>query len=833
MYKPANFAQSFNNLPIAKKIAVVPTLLLLLSICAAAVVFTLGKNLKQNLEEITDTAIPISALTSDLITNTRHISLSVKQYINSHDSDDLSLIELAIEQQEWLMQELILQGLSEKDRKELNYLSQQFSNYSVGLLNKLPNIIAQKDSIATQLEQTILPRMTLILDNLAKHMNNRGINYIPVAPIHNRLSELIIAYRSYKGGDLVIGMQMMELQLMAIAEELQILSLMINRNLYSQDGYLYRDWMALFSDNLTEVEGLLKREKTLQKRYKLVLTNWLPNLKFSIENSVYRLQESAKSLTHSASTASEVSLNRINWIGLTITLLALFIGVIISLVVIRKITQPVQALSKVMLEIAKSGNLSLRMEQLHGDEIGSMGKAINQMLNGQQKVIVKVNAVLTDLADGKFDSRIELATKGDFSSLTNAVNRSCVNIDSNMASVMDAMQNLQRGRFNQTVDLTNLQGGFLESAKNLNTTMQTLELSVNNICDVMNKCSKGDFSQRVTVEAQGSFASLKQDINVSMQEIETAILEIMEVTTGMSNGQLNQDVSNGYQGQLQMIFKALRSTLQNMQSTVGNVNSMANEVRNESNNISEESHELNRQISAQVEALSDTSNGMTVLTKQVKQNTINAQQSNQVVSDSLEAAKQSRHVVNDAITAMQVMKSSSIKITQIISLINDISFQTKILALNASVEAARAGEQGRGFAVVAREVGELAERTSVASKDVERLVKDALSKVDESSSLVISTGEALDDIYKALDLTGESMSEITASSEEQFKKIRQVKDALNQLDSLSQKNMQLVGNTASAGELLDEKALELTTLMRHFKLYEQVTQTREAVNSSY
>lgn len=828
----ANFSQSFNNLPIAKKIAVVPTLLLLLSICAATVVFTLGKNLKQNLQEITQTAIPISALTSDLITNTRHISLSVKQYINSHDKDDLSLIELAIEQQKWLMEELTIQGLSAKDSTELNYLSQQFTNYSNGLLKNLPNIIAQKDNIADQLEQTTLPRMTLILDNLAKHMNNRGINYIPVAPIHHRLSELIIAYRSYKGGDLVIGMQMMELQLMAIAEEFHLLSLMIDRNLYSQDGYLYREWLSLFSDSLKEVEQLLRKERTSQNRYQLMLNNWLPNLKFSIENSVYRLQESAKSLTHSASIASAISLNKINWIGLTITLVALFIGVIISLLVIRKITYPVQALSQMMLKVAKSGDLSLRMEQLNDDEIGSMGKAINQMLNGQQKVIVKVNAVLTDLADGKFDSRIDLATKGDFASLTNAVNRSCANIDTNMANVMQAMQNLQNGRFNQTVDVTNLEGGFLASANNLNTTMKTLDLSVNNICEVMNKCSKGDFSERVTVQAQGSFASLKEDINVSMQALETAILEIMKVTTGMSNGELNQTISNDYQGQLQMIFKALSSTLQNMRSTVGNVNNMANEVRNESNNISFESHELNRHISSQVEALSDTTNGMTELTGQVKQNTLNAKQSFKVVNESLDAAQQSRHVVNDAITAMQVMKNSSIKITQIISLINDISFQTKILALNASVEAARAGEQGKGFAVVAREVGDLAERTSIASKDVESLVKDALSKVDESSSLVISTGEALDEIYKALDITGESMSEISESSEAQFKKIRQVKDSLNQLDTLSQKNMQLVGNTAGAGELLDEKALELTTLMRHFKLYEEQADTQDQVREA-
>lgn len=828
MLSTASVAKSYDKLPIAKKIAIVPTLLLLLAVCAAILVFNLGKSLKSNIDEITGTAIPISALTADLIANTRHISLSVQQYINSHHQDDLDLVSLALEQQQWLMEELAEQGLSANDREVLADLDQQTQRYEQGLLIKLPQIVSQKDRGAQQFKQVIIPRMVATLENLSTHMSNVGVSSISIALLQQRLSVLRLAFRSYSAGELAIGMQMMELQVMALEDELHRVTVLIDRYVHISKSALYKRWLNGFASDLNVIKGLMDEEKKLRQAYDALLLSWWPDIKFASENNVHRLQESAKTLTHTASQNSAKSLNKMNWIGLSISLAALVIGVLISLLVINKITRPIQALSKMMLQIARSGNLGLRIDQLPKDEIGDMGEAINNMLSEQQKVIVKVNRVLSELADGKFDSRVGLAVKGDFASLTEAVDRSCNNIDVSMNSVLSAMECLQQGEFNREINTTTLQGGFLASAQSVNATMQILDASISNICDVMNKSSRGDFSHRVTVSASGSFASLKQDINLSMQDIETAILNIIKVTSNMSNGQLNQEISNEYKGQLQMIFEALSSTLVNLQSTVGNVNMTANQVRDGSNKISHESHELKRQISSQVTALSDTSQSMRILTKQVKQNSIHAKQSYQIVNDSLSTAQKGRHIVSDAVHAMQEVKRASIKITEIINMINDISFQTKILALNASVEAARAGEQGKGFAVVAREVGDLAERTSVAAGDVERLVKDTLTKVDEGNSLVISAGGALEDTYKALDQTGESVSEITVSSEEQFKKIREVKNALTQLETLSKKNMQLVEQTAHAGEVLDDKALELTTLMEHFELQQVVAVNDES-----
>ncbi|WP_275235437.1 methyl-accepting chemotaxis protein, partial [Pantoea ananatis] len=102
---------------------------------------------------------------------------------------------------------------------------------------------------------------------------------------------------------------------------------------------------------------------------------------------------------------------------------------------------------------------------------------------------------------------------------------------------------------------------------------------------------------------------------------------------------------------------------------------------------------------------------------------------------------------------------SSGKIGEIISVINGIAFQTNILALNAAVEAARAGEQGRGFAVVAGEVRNLAQRSSLAAKEIEALISESLSRVSNGTGLVNRAGVTMEDIVKSVTQVRDIMGE--------------------------------------------------------------------------
>lgn len=131
-------------------------------------------------------------------------------------------------------------------------------------------------------------------------------------------------------------------------------------------------------------------------------------------------------------------------------------------------------------------------------------------------------------------------------------------------------------------------------------------------------------------------------------------------------------------------------------------------------------------------------------------------------------------MVSGVVKTMGNISTSSKKISEITAVINSIAFQTNILALNAAVEAARAGEQGRGFAVVASEVRTTASRSANAAKEIESLINESVSLIDQGSGEVVAAGNTMNEIVEAVKRVTDIMLEIAAASDEQSRGIVQV-----------------------------------------------------------
>jgi methyl-accepting chemotaxis protein len=202
----------------------------------------------------------------------------------------------------------------------------------------------------------------------------------------------------------------------------------------------------------------------------------------------------------------------------------------------------------------------------------------------------------------------------------------------------------------------------------------------------------------------------------------------------------------------------------------------------------------------------------------VKQSADSAQQANQLASSAATVAQRGGQVVNQVVTTMNDINISSRKISDIISVIDGIAFQTNILALNAAVEAARAGEQGRGFAVVASEVRSLAGRSADAAKEIKTLINDSVEKVEGGSRLVADAGQTMTEIVTAVQRVTDIMGEISAAAAEQFAGITEVNGAVNQLDQMTQQNAALVEQSAAAASNLRDQADGLAKVVAAFKL---------------
>ena len=166
---------------------------------------------------------------------------------------------------------------------------------------------------------------------------------------------------------------------------------------------------------------------------------------------------------------------------------------------------------------------------------------------------------------------------------------------------------------------------------------------------------------------------------------------------------------------------------------------------------------------------------------------------------------------------MKELGNTSERITRIVSVIDNIAFQTNILALNASVEAARAGDQGRGFAVVAAEVRQLAQRSADAAREIQQLINLNSEVVTRSSGLVAESGSAMNAILDGTRKVSELMDEIAQASAEQTRTIDQTSDAVTHMDQAVQQNAILVEQSLAATGTLEERARQLTRTVSRFR----------------
>jgi methyl-accepting chemotaxis protein len=209
---------------------------------------------------------------------------------------------------------------------------------------------------------------------------------------------------------------------------------------------------------------------------------------------------------------------------------------------------------------------------------------------------------------------------------------------------------------------------------------------------------------------------------------------------------------------------------------------------------------------------------MEELSSTVKQNADNAAQANQLAMNASSVAVQGGEVVAQVVDTMKGINEASRKISDIISVIDGIAFQTNILALNAAVEAARAGEQGRGFAVVASEVRSLAGRSAEAAKEIKKLINASVSQVELGTTLVDKAGVTMTEVVSSIRRVTDIMGEINAASNEQSLGVNQVGEAVAQMDQVTQQNAALVEEMAAAASSMKSQAEDLVQTVAVFKL---------------
>lgn len=348
------------------------------------------------------------------------------------------------------------------------------------------------------------------------------------------------------------------------------------------------------------------------------------------------------------------------------------------------------------------------------------------------------------------------------------------------------------------------------------------QLQINRIAELKNE-ARAVRDHDMMLMALAMALTLISAIAISFIIIRSVVLPLNTLrgySKRMSEGNLSESLANDSRDEVGQVVEAVNGIALGLSSLIRDVRDGAQKINETAESITGRNAKLEKRAWEQTESLKAALDFIRTVQDAISQNMQLAEQSLGQAIMMASVAKKSSVSAKEAVKEMGMISDFSDKITEIISLIDGIAFQTNILALNAAVEAARAGESGRGFAVVAAEVRSLAKRSAGASKEIKDLIIASQLQVKSGSAKVQSITNDIAEVSATSEAMQSLVEQITAGSETQSAKMKEMIDSISQMESGNDNNLHLVGGLKFSSNELREMAADLQDKVAQFKIME-------------
>jgi len=495
--------------------------------------------------------------------------------------------------------------------------------------------------------------------------------------------------------------------------------------------------------------------------------------------------------------------------------------------ILSKITKPINELKESFIHLLKHKDATdIKITITSTDEIAEISHMYNQYMQNindglkQDNIFIEETKQFTqNLQDGHFDTHLTSKPHNNsLLELKDLLNNLAQNLNITFTDMSKVYTDLANGNFNAIYD-KNVNGEFNRLKEATNELSHALSSILDGINNTVHNVLRGNFNDSLDVSLyKGDMKSIAYGLNEVVSAFKDALSNINYTMNKVENGDLTVRIDKNYSGEYLVFKNSINKTLEKLDNVISSTSKISYEVTDMVNNVTKTAQEISDASLQQADALEETAVAVEEIAGNINLSTNNAKHTTEMAQKASAIAVEGGVAVHKTADLME-------EVAQKIEQIEDIAYQTNLLALNAAIEAARAGEHGKGFAVVAVEVRKLAERSQNVAAEI-----GEISQISVKESR--KAGDLINEMVPSTQTTTTLIEEISAASEEQDIGIKQIHDAMTNLDRTTQDNAKSSETLANNSKKMLKETYNLSSLIKFFKISKSMDLT-DSHNISY